>query len=603
MKSKSFINALIIWVLLFCAVATPATAAWDAQGDVLRLGKEAPSLAAFPGAECIVWLSSHNYSMRPDGRPEKRHRLLILLAERDEGGPLAFDLPYPFAAGPSAEITEAMWLEPSSGEKIAALETDMAADGTKVIIPPGARSGIIAIETRFADDKKRYLDDVITLAGPVPAWEQRVEVEVPEGMDCYWQGTGVSRPERSVSLGLERIVWTVMNQPAWQTGGLLDEYPPALVFSLRKGLASSLRDFRNLENSFAAPRVPTGISANGGPQKAVDGIAAYMADRIIRPDETSLPSVRDRYLIGETGPWTPWEGTLIAGKWLESMGFNVRVFWSQKLPVGALGPDAIAIWREPLLIVKDGARDVYFVAGRTEKFGKLPPSLCGASVYRFDGADVQRVVLPSGSASDHTLTQQWRLSIGTDGVASGSLDITATGGWANILSHGEKPGPRDAMAIADQMSFFLPAINLEPISVQPVANGYRATFGVRAPLGIVAGGDILMRMPGSLPLSLSDIPTNGEGFSLRFPFVFEQNVIVSTPEGYRSFGLPGKTRNGDSRAVMDESIAHWEKSSRIEASSKWTVRSATIDAALAGRIIDQLAMARKWTETTVPLRK
>jgi hypothetical protein len=603
MGSKSFIKAIFIGVLFVCAIAAPARAAWDAESDVRRLGKEAPSLAAFPGAECVAWLSSYNYSMRPDGRAEKRHRLLIMIGERERDEPLSFNLPYPFEAGPSAEITEALWLDPSSGEKIAALNIDMAEDGPKTIIPSGSASGIIAIETISASDKNHYLDDVITLAGPIPAWEQSVEVEVPEGMDCYWQGNGVANPERSVSFGLEHIVWTVMNQPAWRTRGLLDEYPPYLVFSLRKGLASSLRDFRNLENAFAAPRVPSGISANGGPGKAVGDIAAYMAGRIIRHDGTPRPTVRDKDLIGENGPWTPWEGVLIAGKWLESMGFGVRVFWSQKLPVNKDGPDALAIWREPLLIVRDGASDVYFIAGRTEEFGKLPPALLGASVYRFDGTDVERIVLPKGNASDNTLTQQWRLSIGTDGIASGSLDITATGGWANILAEGKKPHQEEAMDIADKMSFFLPAINIEPVSVRPLANGYRATFGVRAPLGIVAGGDILMRMPGGLPLSLADIPAKAESFSLNFPFVFEQDVIVSTPEGYRSFGLPGKIRHGDSRAAMDESIVYREKSSRIEASSKWTVRSTTIDASLAGRITDQLAMARKWTETTVPLRK
>jgi hypothetical protein len=119
----------------------------------------------------------------------------------------------------------------------------------------------------------------------------------------------------------------------------------------------------------------------------------------------------------------------------------------------------------------------------------------------------------------------------------------------------------------------------------------------------VAGDDILMRVPGGLPIPLDEMPKDRESFSLRFPFIFEQNVTVSTPKGYRSFGLPGKTRHGDSKAAVDESVVHSEKRSLIEASSKWTVRSTTIDASLAGQIMDQLAMAQRWSELTVPLRK
>jgi hypothetical protein len=586
--------------------AAPCHAAWDAGADVRRISREAPSIAAFPDAEGVVWLSSYNYSLGLDGIMEKRHKFLMLLNENGAGkiGETGrFALAYPFETDPSAEIVEAMWLDKSSGEKMGALETEMTDGGPNIFIPGEAVGGVIAIETVTGGSKKYYMDDLITLAGPLPAWEQRIEVEVPEGMDCYWQGTGVRSPERGVGMGLEHIVWTAMNQPAWRGSGILDQYPPTLVFSLRKGLSAYLRDLRNLENSFAAPRIPSGISASGGPQKAIAVIEAYMKDRIIPQDGMRQPAVRGVGKVAENGRWTPWEGTIIAGKWLESLGYSVRVFWSQRFPVGTNGPDAMAIWREPVLVVNNSGSDLYFVAGRAEDFGKLPPHLFGASVYRFDGSDVQRIVLPRGSASDHTLTQQWRLSIGEDGVASGSLDVIATGGWASVLSEGKRPAPDGAADIMRGISFFLPGSSIEPISVWPVANGYRAAFSVRAPLGIVSGGDILMRMPGGLPVSFWDIPQDREGFSFSFPFVFEQDVTVSTPKGYRSFGLPGKTQHGDSRAEVDESVVHWEKRSQIEASSKWTVRSAAIDSSLAGRIMDQLAIARRWMETMVPLRK
>ena len=608
-KREFFLNVFYICAFFVFSVsvasagASPCFAAWDAGADVRRLSREAPSIAAFPEAEGIVWLSSYNYSMRPDGNMEKRHRFLILLNANSTdrtGGTDRLAPAHLFETDPSARITEAMWLDQSSGEKIGNLETEMTDSGANVVILP-SDNGIIAIETLTEGRKKYFLDDFVTLAGPLPTWEQRVEVEIPEGMDFYWQGNGVRSPERRVGMGLEHIVWTVTNQPAWRRAEILDQYPPALVFSLHRG-ASYLRDLRNLESSFAAPRRPSSISASGGAQKAVAAIKAYMKDKVIAQDARQIIApVRGE--IPENGPWLPWEGTIIAAKWLESLGHSVRVFWSQKLPVDMNGPDAAAVWKEPVLVVTGGGADAYFVAGRNEGFGKLPLYLLGASVYRFDGSDTQRIVLPKGNASDHTLTQQWRLSIGEDGMASGSLNITATGGWASVLARGKQPAPDGAMDIMNEISLSLPGIAIEPLSVQPVANGYRAAFNVRAPLGIVSGSDILMRMPCGLPVSFWNIPRDRERFSFSFPFVFEQDMIVSTPQGYRSFGLPGRTQHGDSRAEVDESLVHWETRSQIEASSKWTVRSAAIDPSLASRILDQLALAQRWTETTVPLRK
>ncbi|MDR1944213.1 MAG: hypothetical protein LBQ19_05265, partial [Synergistaceae bacterium] len=312
-----------------------------------------------------------------------------------------------------------------------------------------------------------------------------------------------------------------------------------------------------------------------------------------------------REFVSGGGPWTAWEGTLIAGKWMESLGYSVKVFWSQKTPVRQDGPDSAANWREPVLVLSRGsASDIYFTAGQSSEFGRLSPSLYGATVYRFDGNNVNRITLPRGNAADHTLTESWRLGIDENGVAAGSLDITVTGGWTNIVSNGNLPSVEDAADdIQRTIAFSVPGIRFETASVSQSGSGYRMTFRVRAPLGIVSGKDILMRIPGGVPVTFGDIPNDNEGFVFCFPFVFEQNIVISTPKGYRTVALPAKTQHGDSKAMIGESIVHWERKSRLEASSKWIVRSAAIDQTLAKRILDQLALARGWAQMTVPLRK
>jgi hypothetical protein len=225
-------------------------------------------------------------------------------------------------------------------------------------------------------------------------------------------------------------------------------------------------------------------------------------------------------------------------------------------------------------------------------------------VYRYDGSDVQRIVLPRGTAADHTLTQQWRLSIDENGVASGTLDVTVTGGWMNVLFMGGGITSENAAEeIVKCLPFGVPGLSIKLSSLRALGNGLRLSFDARATLGIVSGGNILVRMPGGAPRLFADVPADGEGFSFSFPFVFEQSAEILIPKGYKAFALPGKTQNGNSNASLDESIVYWEKSGRIEASSKWTVRSAAVDAPLSVRITDQIARAFAWSETTVPLRK
>ncbi|MDR1915486.1 MAG: hypothetical protein LBQ58_02805 [Synergistaceae bacterium] len=607
---------VILYALLLCSLlasrlyAADNVSDWDVSAEIKRLYREAPSLAAFPDVDGVVWMSSYNYTLMPDGAMRRIHRFLILLGNETNEGMSSRKIPRPSDEGAVMDIIGAAWYNPSTGEKMGDLARESYdADGIKgeiVVFPDSAQGRVVAVETVVSAPGRYFLDDVLTLAGELPIWEQTISVEIPDGINLYWEGFGVREPERRENRGAEIITWTVMNQPVWRNSGVLDERCPTLIFSLQHGLMTHLKNLKEMENLFRAPSLPAAISSSrGNLSRAVASLAAYMSTKLIPPDEYEPSLVRDNSYISDDGPWTAWEQVIIASKWMTSMGFDARLFWAQTLPVGSDGPTSYALWREPVLKIADNkGNEIFFKSSRTEDFEKLHPSLYGAVIYRANGANLERLALPRGSASDHQILQMWKLSIDEMGIATGTLDLTVTGAWVDILSLYVEPtleyiGP----LLLENIYFNMPGLSVEPRSLKALASGYRVNFDVRAALGIVSGNDILFRIPGGIPNCFRDIPDSGSKYSFKFPFVFEQNSIISTPKNYRVLSLPGKVQIGDSKAMLEGSVVHWTKKGQAEAMNRWTVRSSSIDEYLSGRVSEQLAIVSSWSELTVPLRK
>jgi hypothetical protein len=230
--------------------------------------------------------------------------------------------------------------------------------------------------------------------------------------------------------------------------------------------------------------------------------------------------------------------------------------------------------------------------------------LYGVPLYRAGNAGIERIVTPMGSVTEHTLTQKWELSIGEDGVASGELDITVNGAWMDVFAlDGDAPLREISSRILRNFSFNVPGVELEAKSMKRTGRGCRVHFAVNAAPGIVAGNDILFKLMGGIPVCFEEIPRNGAKYTLRFPFVFAIDSVISTPEGYRTLSLPEKSRMGDSKAELVQAIEHWPRRRQAEASCRWTVRAYDIDEYLSGRIAEHLGLVAAWTETAIPLRK
>lgn len=588
---------------------------WNIPDEIRRLYKEAPSIAAYPDVKGVVWLNSFTYDLAPDGTMQKNHRFLMLSGQHRAGEDMAHVIPMPREEGASLVVKEAAWYNPMTGMKEGSLPLrEISEDGIgRVLVefPKETEGRVVALATQETYARKPYFDDALFLADEYPIWEQSVTLEIPDGMDLYWQGEGVREPSKRKASGREITSWTLMNQPIWQRPGIVDVKRPSLAFSLRKGLYPYLRSIQEVISKFQAPPPPSdlNLSDKGGPIRAGEDIDAFISKNLLAISGYPSRLMKARELPPVNGPWTPWEGTLIAGRWLEGMGYAVDVYWSQAVPISEDGPAALDSWAEPVLVVKAPgvrAKEIYYKAGQAVEFGKIPPSLRGSTIYRLNGSNLEKQDIPRGNASEHTLVQMWKLAMDEQGIARGTLEITATGSWVNVLGYGRVPRAEGlANSIAQDFIFNAPGLSLGSSTVKPIDSGYRMAFKVTASLGIVSGGGILMRVPAVVPRGIEEIGRAGERYSFRFPFTLEQSINISTPKGYKVIGSPpGEEKLGDPKvALLEESMIHWPKRGELEVAGKWTVRTQDVDEALSKVILNELDSYVRWSQTTLPLRK
>jgi hypothetical protein len=596
--------------LCFCLSEVQAASfeKWDVAGEITRLAAEAPTLAAFPGTAGVVWLNEDRYSLSESGGKLHESIYLLLLGYGTPGNEItSHRIPHPRGEGATLEIKEAAWYDQFGGERVGELPMreydENGLTGVEIVFPAESEGYVIAVTALETAPEQYRLDDVLSLAGELPIWERKVAVEVPDGMRVYWEGSGVMEPERVKNGRVERITWTLMNEPVWKSEGLVGSGSPAVAFSLGHGQLPNLKSLKELENAPYSPPIPrAAASAGGSLSKTVESIRKYMSARAISGPGSD--TVRPIGRIAADGPWTGWEQVMIASKWLSSLGFDAKIYWYQRLPVGPDGPDSRRVWQEPVLKVTDGKEEIYYKPGGSGNYERSSPSLYGTPLYRAGNAGVERIVTPIGSAAEHTLTQKWRVSAGEDGVASGELDVAVSGAWMDVFDLGGDASLEEVSSrILRNFNFNVPSIELDAKSLKRTGGGCRVIFAVNAAPGIVFGNDILFRLMGGLPACFNEIPRNGAKYTLRFPFIFEINSVVTTPKGYRTLSLPEKSQRGDSKAELNQSVEHWPKKRRLEASCRWAVRADDIDEYLSGRVAEHLGLVADWTDMSIPLRK
>ena len=602
---KAFVVVCASVLAALCSFS--AALAWDSGAEIARLKKEVPSIETFGVNSAVVWLRDYETRILADGSMDIYRRIIIMMGEHVPAEWKTLHCPVP--AGGEISVAEAAWYNTMTGRSEGKLPVKT------VILPGGApvvtidvpeetvgRAVVIAIHEKRPGSYG--VDETINMAGSLPIWEQNISVELPGGMELFWIGRDMKEPLVSEQNNVRRYKWQTMNQLPWHGEGFVLNERPMLSFSTRKGASQSLRKLEELAGSI--PSVPLPAAVKTDRQRVCSALAEYLSAPQRTLEGYPADYVRPYDLFPQEGPWSKWEKTFILKKWLEGLGFDVSLWWEAKMPVDEMVPASATLFEAPVLEIKDGAsKTSYYKAGLPFSASKVPFSIGGADIYSFSDEGLISKKIPAGSSADNRLSLLWKLVLAENGTAEGTLDVGVTGGWSELFSGGKVPDMGGlAGFLADGINFAISGMRLEPQKIDPLPGGYKMTFAVRCVPGIIHGGNMLLRLPGGIPMRVSEMILQEKQYTLRFPFIIDQKVRMDMPKGYKMLQMPPLKKVGEgTKAVLRESITHWPKKAELLADSLWAVKTRTVDSLTAQLMKEELAAALRWPVLDLPFKK
>ena len=601
-------TALFLSILTLLLGLPASTWAWNAGEEIRRLNKEVPSIDGFSGSDSVVWLKNNEFRMLNDGTMENTLYYVVLTGEYIPEQ--LREMKFPVSSEGSVEIAEASWYNPMTSIKEGdLLRSEERLNGgaavKKIITPDEAVGRVVVLIVRTRHEKRYGVDETIEMAGPLPIWEQNVTVELPEGRELFWNGRDIKDPLVTKASGQQKFKWTVMNQEKWEGEGFVVYKRPSLSFSSKKGINQSLSAMNGFVKTFPNIRIPKSISS-GDRTKAGLRLMEWISEPSRKLKGYPRNWVRSPENIPEDGPWTPWEQTLLLNKWLSSIGWDTKMWWQAPAEFDQESPGTASLWTAPVLeLSPTGGKTEFYQAGQTSAYGVTAPSITGALLYRLKDGSYEKMRVSSGSPSDHKLELLWKLDLNEVGSAEGTLAITVSGGWAQLMSDGYLPSQNGLSEfVRKRINFAIPGMTLDPLSVEPTKTGYRIEFKVKCMPGIVQGNNLLLRLPGGVPSRVGEMIDKEHNYTLRFPFIIDQKIRMNLPKGYKMIQSPPLKKLGEgTKAVLRESITHWPKKAELIADSTWTVKSVAVDDQLGAILKEELAACLRWPVLDLPFRK
>lgn len=594
--------------LLCLAFAGCACAAWDSEREIMRLKGEVPSMEIYSGNDAVIWLRNDESRLTASGSVERLRATVIMMGEKV---PESWKtVRYPVPTGGSLTVEEAAWYNTMTGMKEGDLsvENETLAGGATVrvvTVPEDTIGRAVVIVTKEIRESENGVSGTVNMAGDLPIWEQNVSVEVPEGTEIFWSGREMREPAESMSGGSVKYSWQVMNQLPWLGEGFVVNERPMLSFSTKVGVLTGIREADALAASMPQLPMPSGIT--GDARSAGGRLIAW-----VNSPERTLAGyqagwVRGKSEIPADGPWTPWEQTFLLHKWLTELGWDSKIWWNAKMYADSSSPAAVSLFESPVLELKapGASRSSYFAPGIPYGSGRVPLSLAGTELYGDGEKEHKTKKLSDGSASASRLALLWRLKLTADGRAAGTLEVTVTGGWNALLSGLGMPTVEDAAKLVlEKLNFAMLGMSLTPLEVKEEKDGYNMKFNVSCTPGIIHGGSMLLRLPGGVPMRVSEMIGREDNYTLRFPFIIDQKVRMSMPSGFRLLQEPALKQLGEgSKAVLRESITHWPKRGELLADSLWVVKTREVEGITAQLLKEELAATLRWPVLDLPFRK
>jgi hypothetical protein len=608
-------NAMLHRSLKFAALAAmlvlsfaSASFAWNASDEVRRLNKEVPSSDSFKGAPAVVWQRNSDIKTLADGSMETTRYTIVMMGEMIPESWQLIKQPVP--AGGKLEITEAAIYNPMTGlseGKLSVTDEKLAGGAdVKVIRTPNSAAGravvLVEKETR---PKRLGVDETIEMAGPLPIWEQIVTVTVPDGSELYWFGNNIKSPTSTKSGSTRTYKWTVTNQEAWYGEGFIVNQRPAVSFSLKKGLAENLTQME--KEAADVPSIPLpSVASDSDKSKAGLNLMEWIADPARTLTGYPKNWKRPAEQIPANGPWTPWEQTLLLNKWLKALGWESDVWWQSLSALGADSAASSTVWNAPVLELSSGSgKKVFYEAGQAADYGVVSPALGGTMVYRHKADGYFEKKLSTGSAGGNRLSLLWILKLDENGTANGTLSVNVTGGWTGLFSNGLLPSSQGLdKFLFEKINFALPGLVLSSPSVKQLPTGYKLDFNVACTPGIVFGKNMLLRLPGGIPMSVGEMINKGSEYTFRFPFSIDQKVRMSMPHGYRLVQVPTTQRLAQNKkSQLNESIIFWPNKASLNADSTWIVKAVDVNAETTSVLRQELGAMLRWPTLNLPFSK
>jgi hypothetical protein len=575
---------------------------WSAPVEILRLYREAPPLEAYEGASAMVWLRENRYRLLSSGDMEQVTRWLIFA-----NGPLkenwrTWKIPVPHKG--ELTLQETALYDPVSGRLISPLVPSSEKDGVPFVtvrVPPLDGNYVLAIAYRRTFPKRYNVDDVLWTVLDLPQWEQRVNVEVPSGMQLFWSSSA-GEPKLERDGVADHYVWQILNQPPWVGKGILAQREGVLAFSLREGAINALQPMMDWVNSMGSitPQFVKDALKDANKAKAGQRIIDWALDPKKKLGGVPWDWARPASELPTEGPWSEWERVGLLHHWLKSADWKSEVLWLPAFPLADKVPGTGRIWLRPVLRLSAPGVSRYYLDGKHPIINGVPSSLSGRTLYALDGANVVKDVIPQGSYSDHRFTIRWNVTVDENGSGSGEVSLHLRGGWIELMPEGESSDVRELLD-----SFVWPSglqIDVANAAVEVLKDAYRITVPFSGMVAIPAGGQMLLRLPSAVPKDLLSLGNFAPPYHFLFPFIVEQEGRFTLPKGYDVVSSP-PVRGGGKDVIFKEELKWNAKRRFLNSSYMLILKSSTVDINTSAELSNALKEMVRWNELTVPFRK